>query len=156
MNVLSCVYNEIQYLYWQFNTTIILRLNNKKLNRGQLFWPAACMLINKESDDACQWNGHDVVISIHAKIVRFVKNWTKTGKFAGSTKLQFSVETAKFPTKIGKFPKITKDKKFDLRLRVPRLKLRYLQSWWKLSEDRVEKSSIKTVICKNNQRCDVC
>lgn len=66
--------------------------------------------------------------SIHAKIVRFVKNWTKTGKFAGSTKLQFSVETAKFPTKIGKFPKITKDKKFDLRLRVPRLKLRYLQS----------------------------
>ena len=36
----------------------------KKLNRGQLLSPAACMLINKVSDDACQWNGHDVVISI--------------------------------------------------------------------------------------------
>ena len=38
--------------------------NNKKVNRGQLLSPAACMLINKVSDDACQWNGHDVVISI--------------------------------------------------------------------------------------------
>ena len=36
----------------------------KKLNRGQLLSPAACMLINKVSDDACQWHGHDVVISI--------------------------------------------------------------------------------------------
>jgi len=62
--------------------------------------------------------------SIHAKIVKNVKNWTKTGKFAESTKLQFFVETAKFATKkIGKFPKIAKDQKFDLRLRVPRLKL---------------------------------
>ena len=36
---------------------------NKKLNRGQLLSPAACLLINKVSDDACQWNGHDVIIS---------------------------------------------------------------------------------------------
>ena len=45
MNVLSCVYNEIHYLYRRFN---------KKLNRGQLLSPAECMLINKVSDDACQ------------------------------------------------------------------------------------------------------
>ena len=38
--------------------------NNKKVNRGQLLSPAACMLINKVCNDACQWNGHDVVISI--------------------------------------------------------------------------------------------
>ena len=57
MNVLSCVYNELQYLSGRFNTII-------KLNRGQLLWPAACMLINKVSDDACQWICHDVVISI--------------------------------------------------------------------------------------------
>lgn len=76
-----------------------------------------------------------------------MKNWTKTGKFAESIKLQFFVETEIFAMKkIGKFPKIAKDQKFDLRLRVPRLKLRYLQSWWKLLEDRVEKSSIETVI----------
>ena len=43
----------IQYIY-----------NNKKLNRRQLLSSAAGMLINKVSDDACQWNGHDVVISI--------------------------------------------------------------------------------------------
>ena len=55
MNVLSCVYNEIEYLYQRFN---------KKLNRVQLLSPAECMLITKVSDDACQWNGHDVVISI--------------------------------------------------------------------------------------------
>ena len=57
MNVLSCVYNELQYLSRRFNTII-------KLNRGQVLWPAACMLINKVSDDACQWICHDVVISI--------------------------------------------------------------------------------------------
>ena len=45
MNVLSCVYNEIHYLYRRFN---------KKLNRGQLLSPAECMLINEVSDDACQ------------------------------------------------------------------------------------------------------
>ena len=45
MNLLSCVYNEINYLYRRFN---------KKLNRGQLLSPAECMLINKVSDDACQ------------------------------------------------------------------------------------------------------
>ena len=45
MNVLSCVYYEIQYLYRRFN---------KKLNRGQLLSHAECMLINKVSDDACQ------------------------------------------------------------------------------------------------------
>ena len=55
MNVLSCVYNAIEYLYQRFN---------KKLNRVQLLSPAECMLITKVSDDACQWNGHDVVISI--------------------------------------------------------------------------------------------
>ena len=38
--------------------------NNKKVTRGQLRSPAACMLINRVSNDACQWNGHDVVISI--------------------------------------------------------------------------------------------
>ena len=38
--------------------------NNKKVTRGQLLSPAACMLINRVSNDACQWNGHDVVISI--------------------------------------------------------------------------------------------
>ena len=47
-NVVSCVYNEIQYLYRRFNTTI------KKLNRRQLLSSAACMLINKVGDDACQ------------------------------------------------------------------------------------------------------
>ena len=39
-------------------------LERTSSNRGQLLWPAACMLINKVSDDVCQWNGHDVVISI--------------------------------------------------------------------------------------------
>lgn len=65
--------------------------------------------------------------------------------------------------KIGKFPKIAKDQKFDLRLRVPRLKLRYLQSWWKLSEDMVEKSSIETVIYAKTTKnvmsaknCNIC
>ena len=38
--------------------------NNKKVTRGQLLSPAACMLINRVRYDACQWNGHDVVISI--------------------------------------------------------------------------------------------
>jgi len=33
-------------------------------NGGQLLWPAACILINKVSDDECQWICHDVVISI--------------------------------------------------------------------------------------------
>ena len=42
----------------------MIQYNNKKVNRGQLLWPAACMLINKVSDDACQWICHDVVISI--------------------------------------------------------------------------------------------
>ena len=55
MNVLSCVYDEIEYLYRRFN---------KKLKRVQLLSPAECMLITKVSDDACEWNGHDVVISI--------------------------------------------------------------------------------------------
>ena len=35
-----------------------IQYNNKKLNRGQLLWPAAFMFINKVSDDACLWNGH--------------------------------------------------------------------------------------------------
>ena len=53
--------------------------NNKKVNRGQLLSPAICMLINKVSDDACQWNGHDVVISIGGIffIERFVCCMTK-------------------------------------------------------------------------------
>ena len=39
-----------------------IQYNNKKLNRGQLLWPAACMLINKVSDDACQWICHDDMV----------------------------------------------------------------------------------------------
>ena len=57
MNVLSCVYND-------YNTYTGFQYSNKKLNKGQLFWPAAFMLINKVSDGACQWIFHDVVISI--------------------------------------------------------------------------------------------
>ena len=49
MNVLSCVYNEIQYLYRRFNTTI------KSLTKVINFdLPHECMFINKVSDDACQ------------------------------------------------------------------------------------------------------
>ena len=63
MNVFyCCVYNEIQYLYIsaiQYNN-----IKNKIKSSDQLLWPTASMLINKVSDDACQWNGHDVVISI--------------------------------------------------------------------------------------------
>ena len=51
-----CVYNDIPIPAIQYY--------NKKLNRGQLLWPAVCMLINKVSNDACQWNGHEVVISV--------------------------------------------------------------------------------------------
>ena len=40
MNVLSCVYSEIQYLL------PAIQYNNKKLNRGQLLY--------KVSNDACQ------------------------------------------------------------------------------------------------------
>ena len=47
-----------------YNTYTGFQYSNKKLNRGQLFWPAACMLINKVSDGACQWIFHDVVISV--------------------------------------------------------------------------------------------
>ena len=54
MNVLSCVYNE-----WITIPIPAIQYNNKKLNRGPLLWPAACMLINKVSDDACQWIYHD-------------------------------------------------------------------------------------------------
>ena len=32
-----------------------IQYNNKKLNRGQLLWPAACMFINKVSNGASQW-----------------------------------------------------------------------------------------------------
>ena len=46
-------------------------LERTSSNRGQLLWPAACMLINKVSDDVCQWNGHAVVIS---KAGIFLKN----------------------------------------------------------------------------------
>ena len=38
--------------------------SNKIKSSGQLLWPTASMLIYTVSDDACQWNGHDVVISI--------------------------------------------------------------------------------------------
>ena len=44
----------------KYNTYI----GDKIKSSGQLLWPTASMLINKVSDDACQWNGHDVVISI--------------------------------------------------------------------------------------------
>ena len=56
-----CAYNDVQYLRILMSA---IQYYNKKLNRGQLLWAAACMLINKVSDDACQWNGHEVVISI--------------------------------------------------------------------------------------------
>ena len=50
----------------QWNTIPIpaIQFNNKKHNRGQLLWPAPSMSVNKVSDDAGQWNGHDIVISI--------------------------------------------------------------------------------------------
>ena len=42
------------------------------------------MLINKVSDDACQWNGHDVVISIGGIffIERFAWHTKKTWEFS--------------------------------------------------------------------------
>ena len=43
-----------------YNTYTGFQYSNKKLNRGQLFWPVH----DKVSDDACQWIFHDVVISI--------------------------------------------------------------------------------------------
>ena len=52
----------------KYNTYIGDSIQQHKINRikssGQLLWPTVSMLINKVSDDACQWNGHDVVISI--------------------------------------------------------------------------------------------
>ena len=50
----------------QWNTIPIpaIQFNNKNPNIGQLLWPVASVLINKVSDDAGQWNGHDIVISI--------------------------------------------------------------------------------------------
>ena len=49
----------MKYIYI-FNTLPVIQYNNKKLNRGQLLWPGACMSINKVSDDEiCQWNGHE-------------------------------------------------------------------------------------------------
>ena len=51
-------------LQWHTIPIPAIQYYNKKLNRGQLLWPAVCMLINKVSDDACQWNGHEVVISV--------------------------------------------------------------------------------------------
>ena len=38
--------------HWPITKEIQFQYNNKKLNWGQLLWPAACILINKESDDA--------------------------------------------------------------------------------------------------------
>ena len=54
----------IEYLYWQFNATIKSSTEARENDRGQLLWPATCVLINKVRDNACQWNGHDVVISV--------------------------------------------------------------------------------------------
>ena len=51
-------------LQWNTIPILAIQYNNKKLNRGQLLWPATCMLINNLSDDACQWICHDAVISI--------------------------------------------------------------------------------------------
>ena len=66
MTVLSCVYNEIQYLYRRFNTTIKSSTEVNYFDPGLTsLWPAICTLIKKVSEGACQWNGHDVVISIH-------------------------------------------------------------------------------------------
>ena len=52
-------------LQWNTIPMPAIRYNKKTLKGGQLLWPAACIFkISKVSDDACQWNGHDVVISI--------------------------------------------------------------------------------------------
>ena len=76
MNVLSCVDNEIQYLYRRFN---------KKLNRGQLLSHAECMLINKVTDDACQWMvmmQHFISIGVFFYIERFVCRMTHNEKLS--------------------------------------------------------------------------
>ena len=53
-------------LQWKTIPISAIQYNNIKWNKikssGQLLWPATSMLINKVNDDACQWNGHDVVI----------------------------------------------------------------------------------------------
>ena len=51
MNVLSCVYNELQLI-----PIPAIQYNNKKLKRGQLLRPAAC---KASDDDACQRICHD-------------------------------------------------------------------------------------------------
>ena len=59
------IYECIKFcLRWNRIPVLAIQYNNKKLNRGKFLWPATCMLINKASDDECQWNEHDVVISI--------------------------------------------------------------------------------------------
>ena len=63
------MYECILLLCLQWNTIPIpaIQYNNIKEKKikssGQLLWPTANMLINKVNGDACQWNGHDVVIS---------------------------------------------------------------------------------------------
>ena len=56
----------------QWNTIPIpaIQFNNKNPNIGQLLWPVASVLINKVSDDAGQWNGHDIVISIGGIVLK--------------------------------------------------------------------------------------
>ena len=49
MSVLSCVYDEIQYLYRRFDTTI---KRSKEVNYFDL--PHVFFKISKVSDDACQ------------------------------------------------------------------------------------------------------
>ena len=66
-NLRGCFHDTIHLFslgWFVDNTYTGFQYKNKKLNRGQLFWPAACMLINKVSDGACQGIFHDVVISI--------------------------------------------------------------------------------------------
>ena len=60
------MYECILLLCLQWNTIPKPAIQYNNISSGELLWPTASMLIDKVSDDACQWNGHDVVISIGA------------------------------------------------------------------------------------------
>ena len=56
-------------LQWNRIPVLAIQCNNKKLNRGKREWQRSItltchMCVNKVRDNACQWNGHDVVISV--------------------------------------------------------------------------------------------
>ena len=60
------IYEYIKVVFTMKYNTYYRRFNATIKSSGQLLWPTAStgMLIDKVNDDACQWNGHDVVISI--------------------------------------------------------------------------------------------